>query len=217
MTHETAAGSIRKGRAGMGGKTVILINDDEKKINVKVVIVSAKNLGPDIERGDGEEALKSSELRYRRLFETAQDGIILLDFDTGIILDVNKFLIDMLGYSKDEFLNKHIWEIGVFEDIGTSKDYFEKLKSKGYIRYEDMPLETREGKSIYVEVISNVYMENGKKTIQCNVRDISDRKREEMSTLKSRNDELEKIARFSVGRELKMAELKKKIMKMEKN
>ncbi len=167
-------------------------------------------------RGNEEEELRSSEVRYRRLFETAQDGIILLDFDTGVILDVNKFLIDMLGYSKAEFLSKHIWEIGTLKDIVTSQDNFQKLKAKGYIRYEDIPLETKDGKKISVEFVSNVYMEGGKKTIQCNIRDITIRKREEMASLKSRNEDLEKIARFSVDRELKMIKLKKTIEEMQK-
>jgi PAS domain S-box-containing protein len=175
-----------------------------------------KNESGSITGHGNEETLKSSELRYRRLFETAQDGIILLDFETGTILDVNKFLIDMLGYSKAEFLNRHIWEIGVFEDIATSKDYFQKLKAKGYIRYENMPLEAKNGRKIYVEFVSNVYMENGTKTIQCNIRDITDRKREELESLKKRNDELEKIVHFSVDREMKMVEMKKKLEDMEK-
>ncbi|MBN1896494.1 MAG: PAS domain S-box protein [Candidatus Aenigmarchaeota archaeon] len=175
-----------------------------------------KDSGSAIERRKAGNTLKSSEVRYRRLFEAAQDGIILLDFDTGIILDVNKFLIDMLGYSKEEFLNKHIWEIGVFENVNTSKKYFRELQKKDYIRYEDMPLETKEGKKIFVEFISNSYFENGKKTIQCNIRDITDRKREEMESLKDRNEELEKFTNFSVGRELKMTELKKKIAELEK-
>ena len=67
------------------------------------------------------EALKKSELRYRRLFETAQDGILILDSRTGVILDVNKFLIDLLGYTKEDFLSKYVWEVGVFKDIAASK------------------------------------------------------------------------------------------------
>ena len=60
--------------------------------------------------------LESSENRYRRIFEAAQDGILLLDFQSGKIIDVNKFLIDMLGYTKDEFLTKHVWEVGLFKN-----------------------------------------------------------------------------------------------------
>lgn len=63
-----------------------------------------------------------SELRYRRLFETAQDGILLIDFETGMILDANQFLIDLLGYSKLDFLKKHLWDVGIFKDVVASKE-----------------------------------------------------------------------------------------------
>ena len=74
-----------------------------------------------------EPSLEISELRYRRLFETAQDGILILDAQTGTITDVNPYLIDMLGYSRDEFMDKELWEVGAFKDIKASKDAFETL------------------------------------------------------------------------------------------
>ncbi len=83
------------------------------------------------------------DIRYRRLFETAQDGILLVDFNTGIILDVNKFLIDLLGYFKEDLLEKHLWNVGVFNDIAASKNNFLELQAKKYIRYENLPLETK--------------------------------------------------------------------------
>jgi PAS domain S-box-containing protein len=120
--------------------------------------------------------LEISETRYRRLFETAKDGILILDADNGMIVDVNPFLIDILGYSKKEFLNKFIWEIGVFRDIIDNKDKFLELQQKEYVRYENLPLETFDGKKAYVEFISNVYIVNSYKVIQCNIRDITERK-----------------------------------------
>src|SRR4030042_1962822 len=81
-------------------------------------------------RKKAEEALKVSETRYRRLFESAQDGIILLDADTGQILDVNPFLIKMLGYLHKDFLGKKLWEIGPFSDIAAST-----LRDRGYIDF----------------------------------------------------------------------------------
>ena len=104
-----------------------------------------------------EDPLVVSELRYRRLFETAQDGILLIDFDTGMILDVNRFLIDLLGYSKDDFLKKYLWEVGVFKDIAASKDNFLTLQKEGYVRFEDLPLETKTGERVDVEVVANAY------------------------------------------------------------
>ena len=53
-----------------------------------------------------ELSLKKSEVRYRRLFEAAQDGILILDAGTGMIEDVNPYLIKMLGYSREEFVEK---------------------------------------------------------------------------------------------------------------
>ena len=131
------------------------------------------------ERIQMEEALEVSEVRFRRLFETAQDGILILDADTGHISSVNPFLMDMLGYGHGHFLGKKLWEIGAFQDIQASKTAFSELQTKGYVRYEDLPLQTRDGRLIAVEFVSNVYLVDHKKVIQCNIRDITERKRAE--------------------------------------
>ena len=123
-----------------------------------------------------EEAIKVSETRYRRLFESAQDGILILDAETGQISDVNPFLVEMLGYSHEEFLGKKLWEIGPFKYMGASKAAFVELQNKGYVRYKDLPLETKDGRPIAVEFVSNVYLVNHHKVIQCNIRDITERK-----------------------------------------
>jgi len=122
------------------------------------------------------DLIKASELRYRRLFEAAREGILILDAETGQIMDVNPFLIEMLGFSKEEFLGKKLWEIGPFKDIAASKQSFTELQSKKYVRYEDLPLERNDGKLINVEFISIVYDVDNKKVIQCNIRDITERK-----------------------------------------
>jgi len=133
-----------------------------------------------------ERKFRDSEVRYRRLFETAQDGILILDAETGQINDVNPFLIDMLGYSKKEFLGKKLWEISPFKDTEAAQKVFSDLQSKGYIRYEHLPLETKEGRLVAVEFVSNAYAVNGKKVIQCNVRDITKRWQSEESLRASR-------------------------------
>ena len=125
------------------------------------------------------ESLQSSEVRYRRLFETAKDGILLLDADTGRITDVNPFLQDMLGYSHSELIGKALWEIGPVKDIAASQDAMRQLQKKEYVRYENLPLETKAGQHIQVEFVSNVYLVDGGRVIQCNVRDITARKRAE--------------------------------------
>src|SRR5271170_4318256 len=128
-----------------------------------------------------ELTVRASEVRYRRLFETAQDAILILDGETGKIIDSNPFLSGLLGYSADELLGKELWEIGLFKDIEANRAAFRHLQEKGYIRYEDLPLETKDGRHAYVEFVSNVYLVEGLPVIQCNIRDISDRKRAEDS------------------------------------
>ncbi|MFZ3109985.1 MAG: ATP-binding protein [Rectinemataceae bacterium] len=138
-----------------------------------------------------ETALKRSEARYRRLFETAEDGILILDAVTGQILDVNPFLIRILGYSKEDFLGKMLWNLGFFHDEEGSKKAFTELQEKGYIRYENLPLETSSGKKISVEFVSNTYLVNDMKVAQCNIRDISEHVLDE-SKISKLNAELEK-------------------------
>ena len=125
------------------------------------------------------EDLHVSEIRYRRLFESARDGILILDAASRKITDVNPFMVELLGYSREEFIGKELWEIGLFEDKEASRAAFRELQENGYIRYEDLPLETKGGARREVEFISNVYPENEHQVIQCNIRDITERKRAE--------------------------------------
>src|ERR1700719_958516 len=131
-------------------------------------LMPAGGRGNSLELGPG-----ASELRYRRLFETAQDGILILDADSGKIIDVNPFLLDLLDYPFESVIGLQLWEIGLFEDIAANQAAFEKLQTEEYIRYENHPLRTKAGKQIQVEFVSNVYFVGPAKVIQCNIRDIS--------------------------------------------
>jgi PAS domain S-box-containing protein len=127
-----------------------------------------------------QHALEASETRYRRLFETAQDGILIIDAETEQIIDVNPFLINMLHYSREDLVGKKLWEIGPFKDTVLSMASFETLQRVGYIRYDHLPLETKEGTGVDVEFVSNVYLVDSQRIIQCNIRDITETKRAEL-------------------------------------
>lgn len=126
-----------------------------------------------------EEALKNSEVHYRRLFETAKDGILILDANTGEIIDANPFIEHMLGYSHAELIGRTLREIDSFRDIAASNLAFQELRSKEYIRYTDLPLETKGGQRRHAELVSNVYTLDDTTVIQCNLRDITEGKRNE--------------------------------------
>ena len=131
------------------------------------------------------EKIKTSELRYRRLFEAAQDGILILNAETGMIEDVNPYLVKILGYSREEFVKKKLWEMGAFKDVEASKEAFEALQKNEYIRYEDLPLKAKDGRLVEVEFVSNVYLVDKEKVIQCNIRDITERKKAQAELLKN--------------------------------
>jgi PAS domain S-box-containing protein len=165
----------------------------------------------EVERQSADHALKASEMRYRRLFETAQDGILILNAGTGQIDDVNPFLTDLLGYTREQLLGNKLWEIGPFKDVKASKAEFRELQREAYVRYDDLPLETSAGKSINVEFVSNVYQVNGSKVIQCNIRNITERKQAEakrkeysrkLQVLSRRLVEAQETERRNIAREL---------------
>jgi two-component system, sensor histidine kinase and response regulator len=146
-----------------------------------------------IERIRSKEALEISETRYRRLFETAQDGILIIDALTEQITDVNPFLIEMLGYTRKYFLGKKLWEIGAIKDRDASKAAFSKIQKTGYVRYEDLPLETKDSRLINVEFVSNSYLVDHHKVIQCNIRDITARKQAEDKLFKTKKNLEEQV------------------------
>jgi PAS domain S-box-containing protein len=133
----------------------------------------------DLTEQKGHELIVASEVRYRRLFESAKDGILILDADTGMVVDVNPFLVELLGFSHEAFLGKRVWELGFFKDVIANQASFAELQQQEYIRFEDKPLKTTDGRRIDVEFVSNIYQVNHQKVIQCNIRDITERKRAE--------------------------------------
>ena len=146
----------------------------------------------DVERKRTVLQLIDSERRYRRLFEAARDGILILNAETGMVVEVNPYLVELLGVTREVFLGKKVWELGFFKDLVSNEANFLELQTKQYIRYEDMALEGYDGKRHEVEFVSNVYLENERKVIQCNIRDISERKRAEEVLWKS-SEELARI------------------------
>lgn len=131
------------------------------------------------ERLESQAAVRRSELRYRRLFEAAHDGVLLLDPVTRKITDANPFMAQLLGYGRKELLGKELWEVGLIQGEQASHALFRELQRDNVIRREDLPLETKGGEKRITELVANLYQEDGHKVIQCNIRDVTERKHAE--------------------------------------
>jgi PAS domain S-box-containing protein len=131
------------------------------------------------ERKQNEDKVLVSEIRYRRLFEAAHDGVLILDAGTHRIIDANPFMTQMLGYPRDQLIGKELFEIGLLRDDAANQEMFRNLERSEQVRYESLPLESPAGRHQTVEVVANLYEENGRPVIQCNIRDITERRRSE--------------------------------------
>jgi PAS domain S-box-containing protein len=191
----------------LGPRTVLLNARHIPDVKSEAILILIEDVT------DGREAehkLLLSEVRYRKLFETAKDGIILIDPATEKIIDANPFLLALIRYSKEEILGKELWEIGAVQDISYAKKMFEELQATGYVRYEDIPIKSKDGQEHEVEFVSNRYPIDGTEMIQCNIRDITERKAAEKKAA-TYLEGLEKLNKMMTGRELTMIELKKEI------
>lgn len=182
------------------------VDHDFPTIGRKVMLLNARRIvshngGPDLillaiedvtevrqvekNRQRDEIGWRRSEIQYRRLFESARDGILILDEKSGKIIDANPYMSEILGYEHSHFLGKELWEIGLFKDIASNRTAFRELQLKGFIRYDHLPLETQDKRTVEVEFVSNSYDVEGQSVIQCNIRDCSERFRLEREILVS--------------------------------
>jgi PAS domain S-box-containing protein len=164
-----------------------------------------------------QDKLIASELRYRKLFETAQDGILLIDPKTENIIDVNPYLLKMMGDSIGDVVGKKLWELRAIKDVNKSdeivKALFEKLQSVDYVRYDDLPIQSRDGKRYEVETVANKYNLGTSDMIQCNVRDDTAHKeaaKKAAAYLAKLEETMKNIVNLT-GQEARMTELKETI------
>jgi PAS domain S-box-containing protein len=192
-------------KRGFNGEEIIVERPDGSRRRVLAYVnpiddeagrmVGAVNILVDVtDRTRAEHALHHSEVRYRRLFQTAKDGILILDAATGKIIDANAFMSGLLGRDLHEVLGKELYEIGMFGDEHANKAAFAELQQNGYIRYDNLPVQKPNGEITQVEFVSNVYRENGAVVAQCNVRDISAR----VATERKIAQQAEVLAEYSV-------------------
>ncbi len=162
--------------AGVGRKAMLL---NVRKIlrpgnNSELILLAIEDI---TDRKQAQAAQRDSELRYRRLFETAKDGILLLDAATGRITDSNAFMCGLTGLDSGGLLGKELHEIGMYTDVEENKEAFRELQRTGYLRHDHLPVKNQRGEKVEVEFIANIYREGDRLVAQCNVRDIAERSR----------------------------------------
>jgi PAS domain S-box-containing protein len=187
---DEAAASAALLRFGEWRGEFIHITQDGRTLNVEASITVLRDISGrptarlavirDVtDRKRHEDRVLVSEIRYRRLFEAANDGVLIVDPDTRKIIEANPFMTRLLGYTHDQLLGKELYQIGLLRDEPASQEMVRNLKRTNQVRYDDLPLETDDGQHQEVEVVANLYDENGRSVIQCNIRDITERKRSE--------------------------------------
>jgi PAS domain S-box-containing protein len=166
------------------GHKIMLLNAHElyrKDIGAKMILLAIEDI---TERKRLESLLTESEERYRRLFETADDGIVLLEKSEGNITHVNPAVTAMLGYSKEECIGNKLQDIGLSHDMGNFHEIMHTLDRSGIIYYDDVPINTKAGQTFYVDI----YLVDRARLVQCNIRDITERKQAEEALRKSERE-----------------------------
>ena len=135
--------------------------------------------GPSAERQRRDRALKTSEIRYRRLFETAPYGILVLDAETTVVVDVNPCMCQMLGYDANDILDQPLWSIPAFRNAAATRNQFGELGRQPHVRYDGLPIERKDGQIRHVELVSTLFHADKKPFVQCTIRDVTDRIKQE--------------------------------------
>jgi two-component system CheB/CheR fusion protein len=185
--------ALRRALAGIAETGTILqdfeVEHDFPGVGIRTILLNARRLRHEASRQSillaleditarrqAERDLRASEeIRYRRLFETARDGIALIDADTGQITTVNPFWTSLTGREADTVVGHRLWEVNLFEDAGTVQSIVRDLQARDFVRYDDLIMRRPDGERRHIELSCNVYRLAGKRVLQCIARDITDR------------------------------------------
>ena len=163
------------------GKRIMLLNARQIKRALgkeRIILLAIEDI---TKHKQLESLLIDSEKQYRRLFETASDGIVLLEKREGKITQANPATEKLLGYTEKESIGNKLQDIGVVLDMGDFQTTMQNLNKSGIINYRNVKVETKSGQNIDTEI----YLVDRAKLVQCNIRDITEHKWAEEELQKS--------------------------------
>jgi PAS domain S-box-containing protein len=141
-----------------------------------------------------------SETIYGKLFGTVEGGTLVLDAQTGLIIDVNPVPEKLLDYSKAELLGKALWDLGLPNDVDASKQVFQELMEKKHVRYENVSLLTKNRICVNAEVVGTVHQVNGTRVVQCKIRSMKQREKSDQLMQRIQQAErMETLGQFGAG------------------
>ena len=146
------------------------------------------------------ERREAAEIQYRRIFESAKDGIIVLDSPSGVVLDVNPYFLELCRYAKADLLSHPFREIPPFLEAEEMRGLVAETIEKGTMRYDTVPLQARDRREVAVEIVANSYRVKEQSLIQVNIRDVTEKRRSE-EDLRRSNLDLQQFA-FAASHDL---------------
>jgi PAS domain S-box-containing protein len=152
-------------------------NQQLRELNEALLVASVRQHELAEQAEKAAEDLHHSELRFRRLFQSATDGLLILDADTGKVLDANTVVAGMVGMEPEEMLGKELFEIGIYKDAEQNEQELRQLREERYLRHENLSVQNRRGEEIEIELIASVYSEGDRMVVQCRIHDVSERVR----------------------------------------
>ena len=169
-----------------GGRTFGLLQFNDHRRNaftpegIALIERLADSIAIGIAHRRGQEQLRSSEERYRRLFEGMSDPVYVLraadDGTPGAFIEVNDAVCRQLGYTREEMLSKSPFDIDPDLTADLGRDLVGQVVRNGRDVFETAHC-TRDGRRIPVEISSHMFEMGGEKLILCITRDLSERRR----------------------------------------
>jgi two-component system CheB/CheR fusion protein len=149
---------------------------------------------------DVTERKEAAEIQFRRLFESAKDGFIVIDGKTGQVIDVNPFFLELTRYSRQDIVGQAFWEIPPFRKAEEGRRLVPETTEHGVTQYDAVNLQAQDGRQLIVAMMANRYRVKEQSFIQVNIRDVTQRRQVE-DDLRRSNLDLQQFA-FAASHDL---------------